>query len=50
MCESVCLEDWTEAAELYLVFATGLNCWKKKRKEKKRKEKKRKEKKREKKG
>ena len=23
---SACLEDWSAAAELYLVFATGLNC------------------------
>ena len=24
---SACLEDWSAAAESYLVFATGLNCW-----------------------
>ena len=23
----VCREDWTATADLYLVFATGLNCW-----------------------
>jgi hypothetical protein len=23
---SACLEEWSEAAESYLVFATGLNC------------------------
>jgi hypothetical protein len=24
---SVCPENWTAAADSYLVFATGLNCW-----------------------
>jgi len=24
----VCCEDWSATAELYLVFAIGLNCWK----------------------